>query len=192
MGRLDLREILLRQPVADVEVRVLGEEAEVRQRIHLGPLELALVELGLGEDVVHLQAAHLAEQARLERQPGAPVAGLAHPREQVEHGIEARTQAPAREMSRLDAQAAVPEPQLLQQLVQPAVRAFERREVLVDERLGRAGEAAPHARLHEPEEQLVALLLVQSARCAGRGSAPSPARRSGRRTPGRGPGPAAR
>ena len=38
MPLLDLREILLRQPVADVEVGVLGQEAEVGQRIHFRPL----------------------------------------------------------------------------------------------------------------------------------------------------------
>ena len=64
---LDLREIHFGEPVADGEVRVLGEEAEVRQGVHFGSLELVFVELGLREDVVDLQAAHLAEKARLER-----------------------------------------------------------------------------------------------------------------------------
>ena len=55
----------------------------------------------------------------------------------------------------------MPKPKLFQQRIQPAVGAFERREILVDEGLGRAGKPAPHAGLGEPEEQLVALFGVQ-------------------------------
>ena len=127
----------------------LVRKQKFAEGVDLRPLELVLVELGLREDVVHLQAAHLAEKARLERKPRAPVAGSAHPREQVEHGVEAGTQAPAREMSGLDAKAAMPEPQLVQEFVEAAVLAFECREVLVDVRSRlspRSGPTCPPAR----------------------------------------------
>ena len=39
MRPLYLREVFLWQTVADVEICVFGEEAEVPQRIHLRPLE---------------------------------------------------------------------------------------------------------------------------------------------------------
>jgi hypothetical protein len=122
-----------------------------------------LVELGLGEDVMHLQAAHLAEHAGLERQTSAPVAGCAHAGEEVEHGVEAGAEAPAGEVPGFDAQPAMPEAQLLQQALQAGAFAFEGGEILVDERFGGAGEAAPHAGLHEPEQQPVALHLIHGA-----------------------------
>ncbi|MCY1302925.1 hypothetical protein D9M70_526110 [compost metagenome] len=100
MRRFNLGKVLLRQPVTDVEVSVLGEEAEVGERVDLRPLVLALVELRLGEDVVHLQPAHLAQQIGLERQARAPVACRTHARQQIKHRVEARTQAPAGEVSR--------------------------------------------------------------------------------------------
>src|SRR5262245_32139469 len=103
MGLLDLQEVHLGEPVADTEVRVLGEEAEVRQGIDFGPFELVLVELGLREDVVDLKATHLAQKARLEREPRAPVAGSSHPGEQIEHRVKAGTEAPPGKMPGFDA-----------------------------------------------------------------------------------------
>src|SRR5436309_240666 len=98
MSLLDLQEVHLGEPVANTEVRVLGEEAEVGQGVDFGPFELVFVELGLREDMVDLQATHLAQKARLERESRAPVAGSSHPGQQVEDGVEASAQAPAREV----------------------------------------------------------------------------------------------
>jgi hypothetical protein len=97
---------------------------------------LALVELRLGENVVHLQPVHVAKQVSLERQACAPVPRRAHARQQVEYRIEACAETPAREVTRLGAQAAMPKAKLLQQLIEAAVRAFEGGQVLIDERFG--------------------------------------------------------
>ena len=163
MTCLELREVFLRQTIADLQVRFLGLEAEVREGVDFRAPVLALVELGLRENVVHLQTTHLAEQARLERQSGSPVLSFSHAGKQAQHRIEPRAEAPPGEVARLGPQPPVPEPQLLQQLVKAAVVAFERGEVLVDEGLGGAGEAPPHGRLYEPEEQLVAFLRTHRA-----------------------------
>ena len=52
---------------------------------------------------------------------------------------------------------------MIQQLVQSAVRTFERCQVLVDIRFRGARETPPHASLGEPEQQLITLLLVHRA-----------------------------
>ena len=105
----------------------------------------------------------MPSRLRLERQSGSPVLGFSYASKQVQHRIEPRAEAPPGEVARLGPQPPVPEPQLLQQLVKAAAVALERGEVLIDEGLGGAGEAPPHGRLHEPEEQLVAFLLTHRA-----------------------------
>jgi hypothetical protein len=113
--------------------------------------------------VVYFQAAHLAEHAGLERQSSAPVPGLAHAGEQVEHGVEAGAEAPASEVPGFNPQPAMPEAKLLQQTLQPGSFAIEGGEILVDERFRGSREATPHAGLHEPEQQPVALHLIHGA-----------------------------
>src|SRR5258705_8421509 len=117
----DLREVLLRQTREDVEIRVLRKETEVGQRVYFGLLVFPLVKLGLWEDVMHFQPAHLSEQVGFERQPSAPITGLSHTGEQVEHRVETSAEAPAGEMSRLYPKPAMPEAQLVKQLVQSAI-----------------------------------------------------------------------
>ena len=48
MGRLHFSEVILRQPVRDVEIRILVQK-QVSQRVHFRPLVVAFVELGLGK-----------------------------------------------------------------------------------------------------------------------------------------------
>ena len=123
----DLREVLLRQTREDVEIRVLRKETKVGQRVYFGLLVFPLVKLRLGEDVMHFQPAHPSEQVGFERQPGAPITGLSHAGEEVEHRVETSAEAPAGEMPRLYSKPAMPEAQLVKQLVQSAIWAFQRR-----------------------------------------------------------------
>ena len=101
-----------------------------------------------------------------EDEAGAPVLCLAHARERVEDRVEACAEAPPPEMRRLDAQAAVPEPELLDQPIDAAVGALDRLQVLVEHRLRRAREAAPHRALEVPVEQAVALDGVREVAAA--------------------------
>src|SRR5690606_35053460 len=55
------REVLLRASIADDEVRILCEKAEVCQRINLGHGVPVVIQHRLGEDVVNLETAKLAE-----------------------------------------------------------------------------------------------------------------------------------
>jgi hypothetical protein len=60
------------------------------QRVYLRSSVLPLVEPGLEKDVMDLQMAHLSEHAGLERERAvAPVKGLSHAGQQVEHRVEA-------------------------------------------------------------------------------------------------------
>ena len=55
-------EVLGRRPVADLKVRVLRQEAEVRDGVDLRLLEALAVQQRLGEDVMHLECIHAAQQ----------------------------------------------------------------------------------------------------------------------------------
>lgn len=48
-------------------------------------------------------------------------------------------------------------PELLDQRIQATIGTFERAEILVDDCFGGTGEAPPHARLREPEQEFVPL-----------------------------------
>src|SRR5690606_17201691 len=111
--------------------------------------------------MVHLEPAHLAEQARSEWQSRPPVARLTHASHHVQHRVKAGSQTPAGEVIRLGSQAAMPEPQLIEQPVQSVAFALEGGQILIDERFSGARKPPPHSRLHIPEQQLVALLLTQ-------------------------------
>jgi len=131
------RKVRLRQLVADGQVGVLGQKAEVGHGIHLGPLEgrLVFVELRLREDMVHFQPAHFAKKAGLQRQAGAPIAGIAHTGQQVQHRVETCPQAPAAEVAGLEHQSAVPQAQLLNQLIQTTAHILKNFKVSINEAL---------------------------------------------------------
>src|SRR5690554_1088264 len=61
------REVLLRASIADDEVRILCEKAEVCQRINLGHGVPVVIQHRLGEDVVNLETAKLAEHPFAQR-----------------------------------------------------------------------------------------------------------------------------
>ena len=145
-----------------MQVRILRQEAEIRQRIDFGPRVPVFIKPCLGEDVMHFQTRHPAEHVRLERQAGAPVASLTHPGQHVEDRIEPRSEAPAGEVAGLDPETALREPKLLDQRIEAPVRSLERRQVLIDHRFGRGREAPPHAGLGEPEQQPVPLPRVEA------------------------------
>ena len=106
---------------------------------------------------MHIEGVHAAQQRPLEREPGAPVLRIADTRQRVEHGVEAGPEAPAPEVRGLNAQAAVPEPELLDQPLNAVVHVLDGFEVLVERRLGRTGEPAPHRALEVPVEEPVVL-----------------------------------
>ena len=64
MSLLDFREVVFGKSIADIEIGVFCEKAEVRERIHLGAGMASLPQLGLGEDVMDFQPAHSPKQAR--------------------------------------------------------------------------------------------------------------------------------
>ena len=82
---------------------------------------------------MYLKRVHAAQQ----RAPSARVlchkslASL-HARQCVQHGVEPRPEAPTAEVLGLDPQAAVPEPQLMEQPVETAVEILDRLEVLIE------------------------------------------------------------
>jgi hypothetical protein len=55
---VDLREVLFRQAVADAQIGVFRQEADVCQRVDFCPLEVSLVEPRLRKDVMHFQPGH--------------------------------------------------------------------------------------------------------------------------------------
>ena len=85
---LDFGQVFGRVPLPDLEVGVLGQEAEVRDRVDLVAVELVLVQQRLGEDVVHLQRGQLAEKFRSQLQPASEIACTVNTGQQVEERIE--------------------------------------------------------------------------------------------------------
>ncbi len=67
--RFDLGEVILGQAVADGEVGVLGQKAEIRQRVDLGPVVVTAVKLRLREDVVHSRLLILPSMLALSGRP---------------------------------------------------------------------------------------------------------------------------
>ncbi len=163
---LDLGEVILGSAVRDREVRVLRQEAEVRQGVHLGPGVVRLVQARAWEDVVDFETAHLAKKIVLQRQASAPIPCLRHTGEHVQHRIELRSNTPRVEVTRFDPQSALSQPQFADQLVQIPAALLEDSEVLVDEALDRSRKAPPHPGLDEPEEQFVASLRIAMAALA--------------------------
>jgi hypothetical protein len=74
--------------------RGLRLEAEVRQGIDFATPIVGSVQHRPREDVMDLQAAELTEQVRRQGETRAPISGAVDAREQVQHRIEAGTQAP--------------------------------------------------------------------------------------------------
>src|SRR5690554_1416205 len=67
-------------------------------------------------------------------------------------------------MVRLHEEAALPEPQLVKEVVERVPASLECCQVLVYVGLCGAREASPHTRLHEPEEQLVSGRRIEGSR----------------------------
>src|SRR5690625_37294 len=98
----ELLEVLRRVAIRDTEVRLLGEEGEVREGVDLWALVPVLVEPRLREDMVELQARSPPEEVARELEPGAPVPCLPDPGQHVEEWVEAGATVPAREVVGVD------------------------------------------------------------------------------------------
>jgi hypothetical protein len=132
---LDGGKIGFRPIVQDVEIGALGQEAEVCDRVDLGPAIASLVEASLGENVVDFQLAEFAQHPGLERKTVPPILRLRHARQQVEDRIEARAQVPPGEVPRLNAQAAMPQAKDVQHAIKSTgVQCFK---IGIDEAFGR-------------------------------------------------------
>ena len=81
---------------------------------------------------MNLQLIHLPQHALLEWYPETPVPGFADAGQHIQHGINARAAAPSSEVPGLHAEPAVPQPELVDQPVEPALELFQDLEVLVD------------------------------------------------------------
>ena len=109
-ARLDLGEVLGRRPVADLEVRVLGQETEVRDRVHLRAVVIPRGRAAPSERCDALRArSYFPSSPRLRGTPRSPVPRLPNARQRVQHGVEARSKTVASEVPGLHSQAAVPE-----------------------------------------------------------------------------------
>ena len=151
---LNLWEVVLRPALADGEVGVLGEEAEVGDCVDLAARVPGVVQDGLGEDVVHLEAGEVAEQVAVQGEAAAEVAGAVHPGEHVQQRVEARASPEPLEVLTVDGQV-------------PAAPPFERGDepvdagpgrrvvVLVEHGFGRAGEPAPQGGVDVPEQRAI-------------------------------------
>src|SRR5690606_3654007 len=121
MGFFDFGKILFWWTITYAQIAIFGQEAEVCQRINVRAPVLQPIELRLWKDVVHLEPAHSAKKIRLQRKAGSPVPRFTHPGEHVEDRIEPGAEAPAGEGPRLNSQAAMPKPKLLDESIEAAL-----------------------------------------------------------------------
>ena len=82
------REILFRLTIQNPEIRRLGQEGEVGDRIYLWPAVLALIQNLLGKDVVDLQCLKMPQQMTGKLDSGLPISGLADPSKQIKQRVE--------------------------------------------------------------------------------------------------------
>src|SRR5262245_14744276 len=86
-----LGEVPLRFAFADFEIAVLGEEAEVGNRVDLAAVVSCLVEDCLGEDMMNLQTREMAKHCPLELEATTEIARTANASQEIKERIEART-----------------------------------------------------------------------------------------------------
>ena len=155
-----LGEVLGRIPIRHLQVGLLRQEGEVRQRIHFRSRVLVAIQQRLGKDVVNLQTAEIPPSRYSTARARSPSRASLDPRQHVEQRIEARTLAPAEKVVGMNAKIAAILAQLGNQAIQPAIQVFDQVQVLIEDCLSRSSIAAPEERVDVPVEKLVPLAVV--------------------------------